>query len=194
MGNVDLAVPSDLAERDQKIGRRAAWGVLATVAAALVAGPLMTSANLIIVLAIGAEPNVEQAPGVTTFERWQGILPIDVPWWVYLAISLAMGVILAAVWRPSRHYLGMWRRKVVLIAMPGLLAWLAVWWAAQCLGFGGYYTSRDEWQGFLFIPVAVAVAVAVAGFVQRSRTRPKLPKRRRKKRIAPSEPGRTGAT
>lgn len=185
--------PPHEAERDQLIGRRAAFGVLGVVAAAIIVGPGLTVVNLITVLVTGATPN-ETGPLTgssrrNTLARWQGILPIDVPWWGFLAVSLAFAVVLAVMWPASRRYLGMWRGKVLLIATPFTLACLALLWAAWSLSFGDYYDSADEWDGFLYIPGGVALAVAAAGFVQHRRTRPKLPKRRRKrtKRSAPSQ-------
>lgn len=167
-------------DRDQRIGRGAAIGFLTTVGAGLIVGPLMTSANLIIALVSGRTPNMEQASGVTTMMKWRDNLPIDIPWWVFLAVSLALVVLLVLVWSPARHYFEFWRRKVILVASPLSLALGGLVWAFMSFGFGSYYQARDAWPGFVLLPALVALAVTVVGLVHQWRLSTKPARRRRR--------------
>ena len=179
-----MSLPAEPLGRDQRIGRRAAVGTLATLALAFILGPFGVAANILLAIAQGAETNVRDAPGVTALQLWRGVLPVHVPWGLFLATSVAFVVLLVLVWNPSRHYLEFWRRRVILIASPVVVAALALLWAVYCVGFGSYYTTKDEWQGGVYIPAAIALAVTVAGAVQAWRLRPRT-RRKRARRSAP---------
>ena len=161
-------------------------GTLATLAVAFILGPFGMAANILLAIALGVETNVEDTPRVRTLELWRGVLPVHVPWGLYLAVSLAFAVLMVLIWNPSRHYLEFWRRKVILIASPVVVGSLALLWAVYCFGFGSYYTTRDEWQGGVYIPTAVALAVTLAGAVQAWRLRPRT-RRKRVRRSTPSQ-------
>lgn len=171
-------VVADL-DPDQRVGRRAAVGLLAAVATGLIAGPIMAAANLIIVEVTGREPDVAPKPGMTVMMIWRGSMPIDVPWWVFLAVSLSFGVLLAVVWSPARHYFEFWRRRVILVASPKVIALCCLAWAGMSFAFGAYYTAREEWQGFLYIPVIAAISVGVVAFLRGRHTGAIRPEKRR---------------
>ena len=131
-------------------------------------GFLFPAANFLFLVVTGTLPKVPE--GESGSDLLRGHMPFPVPWWAYLLIPLALGVLLAVTHDPSRQYPARMNGKVLLTNTPFFLAFWAFVWAGLCVGPTTDYTASGF--GLYWIPallsLVVAGAAAALGFRQRS--------------------------
>ncbi len=153
-----------MSEDDTRIGRGAA---IATVVLAIV-GLVGTAVFMVtgLVMNIIADPDpVTDDPSARVWERYKGIFPLEMPWWVYLLPALGWIIVLVAVWKPKRSFMGMSRKGgLVMFASPGFTAGFATLTAIAALTTGLY--MPEPRYGLFWIPAAVLGATAVVAGVR----------------------------
>jgi hypothetical protein len=175
--------------RDEVIGRRAAIATVVLVAVGLLGTITVVVTGLTIILIEQPVP-VTDDPGATTVERYKGIFPTTMPWWLFLLYATGWVGVLAAVWKPERAYFqALLNGKVLIFASAGWTAIFAGLTAAAALSTGAYVAR--EGFGLFYIPALVlAVVAAVAGMRARVNHRRMLRALTRGRR-APKKKGRT---
>lgn len=134
-----------------------------------VLGPLLWAVDLTILLASGTDPVVAEGPGVSTLEQWKGIMPLVAPWWVYLALAVTVWVLLVVTWAPDRRLPMTYRKGILLMMGPGVLAFWSFMSAAVSLSSGAWF--EPEGFGLYWIPAGIAAAAALVALVRWFTTR-----------------------
>jgi len=140
---------------------------------------LLVAANLVILLASGAEPNPLEGYRTSAWLQWRGRFSIIVPWWAFLVLAAGWVMVLRLVWNPESTHLRM-VGPLRLMASPAIVAVLALVSAGSALTWAHWY--HVDGQALYLIPVVSLVIIAVVSSYRHHTTRrhPSRGKRSRK--------------
>lgn len=159
--------------RQQGIGRRLAFVNMAVVGVQLAVSGLLLIVNLLAAPLSGQQPHPTPEGAVRrTLTSWRGLMPIDVPWWVFLLLGFASLALLILIWNPKRHYVEPFTGKVVVMATPAFFGLFAVILGVLYFLFGQYYVLAPDWY-LPLIPALFSITVGVVGIVRSLRLRRK---------------------
>lgn len=172
------------AARSRAFAFRGAIALMVIALIEAIVGFLIPAVDLMILLVTGAEPNVPEGPGVSTLEMWRGLMPITVPWWLYLTVALSLGGLLVLTYRPERQYRATMHGNLLLRNTPFFLAFWAFLWAGLSLGSTMYFTTSGV--GLYWIPSSASLIVFVAAIILglRQRSAANRPARKRSARAS----------
>ena len=173
---------SSASSGSSSFAKRGAIALMVIALSEALIGFIVPAANVIVLLATGATPNHSDDPGASVIEKWRGLVPFPVPWWVYAIVAVALGVLLVLTRDRSRQYTARMTGKVLLRNTPYFLAFWAFLWALLSIGLTMYYTTSGV--GLYWIPAVMALAVAVAAVWIGLRQRAVPTKKKRRARAA----------
>ena len=155
--------------RDEQLGRLAGFATWA-VATALVVQLLAYATNLLVLEFGGGTPNPGFDPEVGApstaggvLARWGGQLTAVAPPWVIGIQAVVLAGTFVIVARTKREYFGR-VGPILLIAVPGMVAALAVFLAAyvgMVIGMGAGVSVGDY-----AVPLALTIAVGVVALIR----------------------------
>ncbi len=167
--------------KTDRVPRRAAIATFA-LAMGLVAVFLVWILDLVILLATGQSNQVPGGPDLRAWEEAKGLMPIVIPWWVYLVFVGGWAIVLAMVWRPERSYFERWGRFGVLIASPTFTGIFALVTGFATLSSGVYFEA--EGWGLYPVPGVLLVVIAFVAFGREVAIRRQYRQQAKKRRAA----------